>query len=99
MNTERRPLMIIFYILLIAPFFQLELLENLIPYMGKFYTLWQLLAGGAFCIVWYRRGGKIRDFSVIHLLFAALLLIIAIVTLMTPDASPSSALRYICGSM
>ena len=91
--------MIIFYILLIAPFFQLELLENLIPLMGKFYTLWQLLAGGAFCIVWYKRGGKLRDFSVIHLLFAALLLIMVIGTLMNPDASLKRAIQYSYGSM
>ena len=43
--------MIIFYILLIAPFFMLEQLANMIPLMGNFYTLWQLLAGSAFGIL------------------------------------------------
>ena len=70
-NVGRRPAMVLFYIFLIAPFFQLELLQNLIPIMGKAYTLWQLLAGAAFFTVWYRGGGKLRDFTRIHLLFLA----------------------------
>ena len=78
MNKELKPAKIILYILLIAPFFQVELLENLIPLMGKGYTLWQLLAGAAFVYVWSRDKVRIRDFSRIHLLFAALLLVMVI---------------------
>ena len=63
MNKELKPAKIILYILLIAPFFQVELLENLIPLMGKGYTLWQLLAGAAFVYVCSRDKVRIRDFS------------------------------------
>ena len=87
MSKELKPAKILFYIFLIAPFFQLELLENLIPFMGKAYTLWQLLAGAAFAAVWVLGKGKIRDFSWIHLLFAALLVVLVIGTLMNPEAS------------
>ena len=91
--------MIIFYILLIAPFFQLELLENLIPLMGKGYTLWQLLAGAAFVYVCSRDKVRIRDFSWIHLLFAALLLVMVIGTLMNPEAGLKRAVQYSYGSL
>ena len=95
----RKPAMILFYIFLIAPFFQLELLLNLIPVMGKAYTLWQLLAGAAFFAVWYKGGGKIRDFSWIHLLFAALLLIMTVASAINPDASLKRAVQYSYGSL
>ena len=91
--------MVLFYIFLIAPFFQLELLQNLIPIMGKAYTLWQLLAGAAFFAVWYRGGGKLRDFSWIHLLFLALLMIMTAASAINPDASLKRAVQYSYGSM
>ena len=91
--------MVLFYIFLIAPFFQLELLQNLIPIMGKAYTLWQLLAGAAFFAVWYRGGGKIRDFTRIHLLFLALLVIMTAASAINPDASLKRAVQYSYGSM
>ena len=99
MSKELKPAKILFYIFLIAPFFQLELLENLIPFMGKAYTLWQLLAGAAFAAVWVLGKGKIRDFSWIHLLFAALLVVLVIGTLMNPEASLKRALEYSYGSL
>lgn len=98
-NVGRRPAMVLFYIFLIAPFFQLELLQNLIPIMGKAYTLWQLLAGAAFFAVWYRGGGKLRDFSWIHLLFLALLMIMTAASAINPDASLKRAVQYSYGSM
>ena len=91
--------MVLFYIFLIAPFFQLELLQNLIPIMGKAYTLWQLLAGAAFFTVWYRGGGKLRDFTRIHLLFLALLVIMTAASAINPDASLKRAVQYSYGSM
>ena len=91
--------MVLFYIFLIAPFFQLELLQNLIPIMGKAYTLWQLLAGAAFFAVWYRGGGKLRDFTRIHLLFLALLVIMTAASAINPDASLKRAVQYSYGSM
>ena len=91
--------MVLFYIFLIAPFFQLELLQNLIPIMGKAYTLWQLLAGAAFFTVWYRGGGKLRDFTRIHLLFLALLMIMTAASAINPDASLKRAVQYSYGSM
>ena len=99
MNKELKPAKIILYILLIAPFFQVELLVNLIPLMGKGYTLWQLLSGAAFVYVWSRDKVRIRDFSWIHLLFAALLLVMVIGTLMNPEASLKRALQYSYGSL
>ena len=99
MNKELKPAKTIFYILLIAPFFQVELLENLIPLMGKGYTLWQLLAGAAFVYVWSRDKVRIRDFSWIHLLFAALLLVMVIGTLMNPEAGLKRAVQYSYGSL
>ena len=99
MSKELKPAKILFYIFLIAPFFQLELLENLIPFMGKAYTLWQLLAGAAFVAMWVSGKGKIRDFSWIHLLFAALLAVMVIGTLMNPEASLKRALEYSYGSL
>ena len=99
MSKELKPAKILFYIFLIAPFFQLELLENLIPFMGKAYTLWQLLAGAAFAAMWVSGKGKIRDFSWIHLLFAALLAVMVIGTLMNPEASLKRALEYSYGSL
>ena len=98
-NVGRRPAMVLFYIFLIAPFFQLELLQNLIPIMGKAYTLWQLLAGAAFFTVWYRGGGKLRDFTRIHLLFLALLVIMTAASAINPDASLKRAVQYSYGSM
>ncbi len=85
--------------LLIAPFFQLELLVNIIPIMGKAYTLWQLLAGAAFLLVLVKNKAGIRDFSWIHLLFAALLLVITAASIGNPDASLKRAVQYSYGSL
>lgn len=99
LENAGKPAMAAFYIFLMAPFFQLELLENLIPHMGKAYTLWQLIAGVAFWVVWRRGKGKIRDFSWIHLLFVALLLVMVIASAFNPDASLKRALQYSYGSL
>ena len=99
MNKESKAAKALFYMFLIAPFFQLELLVNIIPIMGKAYTLWQLLAGAAFLAVLVREKAKIRDFSWIHLLFAALLAVITVASVINPDASLKRAVQYSYGSL
>ena len=98
-NREIRPLRVLFYILLIAPFFQLELIINLIPIAGKAYTLWQLLAGAAFAYIWFKESRSLKVFSWIHILFALLLAVITVSSAINPDASLKRAVEYSYGCM